>query len=83
MLAYSSSPMPRRALWSLCTPTCRSQMIREAAVRPATLTALMRDQFGNYVVQRCLDVAMPAQRQALLEAIQVHGCCQGGRGQSV
>ncbi|KAL4431371.1 hypothetical protein ABPG75_006627 [Micractinium tetrahymenae] len=48
------------------------QMIAEAVARPAALTALMRDQYGNYVVQRSLDVATPAQRVALLRSIQPH-----------
>ena len=26
-------------------------MVREAGVRPTSLVTLMRDQFGNYVVQ--------------------------------
>ncbi|PRW20331.1 pumilio-like protein isoform A [Chlorella sorokiniana] len=47
-------------------------MVREAAVRPTCLVTLMRDQFGNYVVQRALDVATPAQRAALLATIQPH-----------
>lgn len=58
-------PRPRRC------PSPRRQLVREAEQRPAALTALMRDQFGNYVVQRCLDVATRPQRRALLAAIQV------------
>lgn len=50
-------------------------MIREAGARPAALAVLGRDQFGNYVVQRCLEVATPPQKTALLEALQV---CGGG-----
>ncbi|EFN51026.1 hypothetical protein CHLNCDRAFT_28462 [Chlorella variabilis] len=48
------------------------QMIRESGARPAALTALMRDQYGNYVVQRALEVATPPQRAALLAAIKPH-----------
>ncbi|KAI7838204.1 hypothetical protein COHA_007998 [Chlorella ohadii] len=47
-------------------------MVREAGMRPASLVTLMRDQFGNYVVQRALDVATPSQRAALLATIQPH-----------
>jgi pumilio RNA-binding family len=46
-------------------------MISESGVRPAALVALMRDQYGNYVVQRALEVASQAQRAALLAAIKV------------
>ncbi|PSC74804.1 hypothetical protein C2E20_2398 [Micractinium conductrix] len=48
------------------------QMIADARARPTALTALMRDQYGNYVVQRGLEVATPPQRAALLAVIQPH-----------
>jgi hypothetical protein len=42
--------------------------------------ALMRDQYGNYVVQRCLELATAGQRGALLEAIKVRAGGMGGCG---
>jgi hypothetical protein len=61
-------------------PPPRSRVIAESTARPATLTALMRDQYGNYVVQRCLEVADAAQLAALLAAIKVGSrACAAGR----
>lgn len=39
----------------------------------------MRDQYGNYVVQRCLEVATAGQRGQLLEIIRVRGRQRQGR----
>ncbi len=38
------------------TPALCRQLIAEAVARPAALTALMRDQYGNYVVQASVGV---------------------------
>lgn len=33
---------------------------------------MMKDQFGNYVVQKVLEICSDAQRELLLERIRVH-----------
>ena len=35
----------------------RSYLLSDAAARPGALLALLRDQYGNYVAQRALDVS--------------------------
>ncbi|KAI3424416.1 hypothetical protein D9Q98_009968 [Chlorella vulgaris] len=49
-----------------------NQIIADGRERPSALTSLMRDQYGNYVVQRCLEVATAGQRGQLLEIIRPH-----------
>ena len=37
-----------------------------------TMLALLKDQFGNYVIQKMIDVAEHAQRKALLGKLRPH-----------
>jgi hypothetical protein len=88
MLRCRPCPAHSRCLRLACHPHPSRQVIRESTARPASLTALMRDQYGNYVVQRCLEVASPEQRAALLRSIKVSFlvcavvvlCLWGGEG---
>ena len=36
------------------------------------MLALLKDQFGNYVIQKMIDVAEHAQRKALLSKLRPH-----------
>lgn len=38
----------------------------------SALLTMMKDQFANYVVQRMIDVAEPAQRKILMHKIRPH-----------
>ena len=38
----------------------------------SALYTMMKDQFANYVVQKMIDVADPAQRQLLIRKIRPH-----------
>ena len=39
---------------------------------PSALYTMMKDQFANYVVQKMIDVAEPAQRKLLMHKIRPH-----------
>lgn len=57
------SPDERRVLIEIL-------LVGEGAPNASPLNHLVRDQFGNYVVQRVLDVAMPPQRERVVSILR-------------
>jgi len=45
-------------------------IVGEGPPNPSPLSSLVRDQFGNYVVQRILDIAEPSQRERVVEILR-------------
>jgi len=43
-----------------------------APITTSALYVMMKDQFANYVVQKMIDVAEPAQRRTLVHKIRPH-----------
>lgn len=45
-------------------------IVGDGPPNPSPLSSLVRDQFGNYVVQRVLDIAEPSQRERVVDILR-------------
>lgn len=53
-----------------CATNTSKDLIVDELVKPGDMERLLRDNFGNYVVQTAVDYATPSRKQALVEAIR-------------